>query len=117
MHAPGDHRPWLAVYRTCWRAGRLGPAQWRNCRLHRPGHIKALDIDAGTAAGARQARRYSLFCLSLHTLMPTSSLAMRLFLLTQSRGTKTGQHESPERCFLSVIQNQEPRVRSLQEEA
>jgi hypothetical protein len=48
-------------------------------------------------------------------LMPTSSLAMRLFPLTQSRGTKRGQHEKD--AFLSVIQNQEPRVRSLQEDA
>jgi hypothetical protein len=76
--------------------------------LHRPGHIKALDIDAGTAAGARQARRYSLICLSLHALMPTSSLAMRLLLLTQSRGTKTGQHESLAAREMLFVSDPEP---------
>ena len=74
---------------------------------------KAMDIDAGTAAGARQARRYSLFCLSLQYAHEQPGNAALPLDPDPRREDKSAR----ERCFLSVIQNQEPRVRSLQEEA
>ena len=55
-------------------------------------------VAALCGAAMERGKLVATLCSVCHCNMPTSSLAMRLFLLTLTRGAKTSQHEKDAFC-------------------